>query len=626
MYAININPITILNEDDIKIKKHDNIKIDLFDHQKTIIYKLIEREEGKQIIVENYDNSGSTAIIDTDIIILCDKVGTGKTLEIITLQSIKKFVSETPEIESFEYFAIDKINNEIHKLNIDLVIVPHILIDQWKNTYSQFCNNLKVLVIDSFEIVNNLIERQWVADHVNDLKEVVMYVNKKIELEYIIDYDVILLSDVMWDKIFEIMYTIRWRRVIIDEADSIIYPEDAKLNGNIKYLITATPQGLLQNQSKYLNDIFRTKENSILIDYLSIKNDDSYINKSIKLPSPNLIKIKCLTPKELYIIHDIIPPEILQMINAGNTEDAITALNCHVNTSDNIIKILTFEINKKIIELEDKLKRESDNKNILIENTLKIKENLKKLYLKIEVIKNRILEYKDEMCPICFDSFTNPCIINCCNLLICYECLIMSSNETKKCPNCTSCFKIDNIKVINDDIDNTLNKKLKITENKELEKMEVMLNIINNTKNGSFLIFANFDETLNKIEKKFKELDIDYVKLDHDYSNTYGIDIIKKYIDKYNNKECGILLLNAKYYGAGLNLQITTDIIIYHRFDKKTEEQIKGRGQRIGRYTPLNIYYLLHDNEDNIIDDDFEVNEINNFNLTEWIVDKTKLI
>ena len=622
MLIININPKTILNENDKKIKKYDNIKIDLFDHQKTMIYKLIEREEEKQIIIENYEENGYTAIIDTDIIILCDKVGTGKTLEIITLQSIKKFVSETPEIESFEYFAVQKINNEEYKLNIDLVIVPHILIDQWKNTYDKFCTNLKVLVIDSLDIVNNLIERKWKADHVNDLKEVVMYINKKIELKSIIEYDVILLSDVMWDNFFEIMYKIRWRRVIIDEADTIIYPEDAKLNGNIKYFITATPQRLVENESKYLNNIFRTRENFKLIDYLAIKNDEHYINNSIKLPSPNLIKIKCLTPKELYIIHDIIPPEILQMINAGNTEEAIIALNCEVNTSDNIIKILTFEINRKIIELEDKLKNELEKDSYLIENTLKIKENLKKLYLKIEIIKDRILEYKDEMCPICFDSFNNPCVINCCNLLICYECLIMSSNETKKCPNCTSCFKIDNIKVINDDFDKPIDKKLKINENTLLDKMDVMLNIIYKTKNGSFLIFANFDETLNKIEKKFNELNIDYKKLDHDYSNKNGVDIIKSYIEKYNNKECNILLLNAKYYGAGLNLQITTDIIIYHRFDKKTEEQIKGRGQRIGRYEPLNIYYLLHDNENNIIDDNFEVNEIKNFNITKWIIDK----
>ena len=75
--------------------------------------------------------------------------------------------------------------------------------------------------------------------------------------------------------------------------------------------------------------------------------------------------------------------------------------------------------------------------------------------------------------------------------------------------------------------------------------------------------------------------------------------VIRKFEGIFNSTQATLIITYT-------NLQITTDIIIYHRFDKKTEEQIKGRGQRIGRYTPLNIYYLLHDNEDNIIDDDFE--------------------
>ena len=617
MYNIKINPITVLNENNTKIKQPININIELFDHQKTMIYKLIEREEEKQITINNYDNSDSSAIIDTDIIILCDKVGSGKTLDIVGLQSIKNFVSEIPEIESFEYFAIEKINNEIYKLNIDLVIVPHILIDQWRNTYKNHCNNLKVLVIDDIEIVNNLIDREWKVDHVNDLKEVVMYVNKKIELENIVEYDIILLSDIMWDKFFEVMYFIRWRRVIIDEADTICYPEDAKLNGNIKYFITATPQGLLTNQSKYLTDIFRTKENFALINYLSIKNDDIYINNITKLPKINRIKIKCLTPKELYIIHDIIPQEILQMINAGNAEEAITALNCDVGTSDNIIKILTDDINKKIIDLEKKL-RESD----FSEDINKIKEKLKKLYLKIETIKDRVLQYKDEMCPICFDNFTNPCINKCCNILICYECLIMSSKETNKCPNCSECFRKDNIKVINDKIEDTIIQKKRKIETNEMDKMDVMLEIINKIKDGSILIFANYDETLNKIEKKFKELCIDYKNPEHDCSNKGDIEEIKSHINKYINGECKILLLNAVYYGAGLNLQNTTHIIMFHRFDMVTEQQIKGRAQRPGRKSELTMYYLLHDNENNQFEDNVEFNDIFDFNFSEWLLSK----
>jgi hypothetical protein len=57
-------------------------------------------------------------------------------------------------------------------------------------------------------------------------------------------------------------------------------------------------------------------------------------------------------------------------------------------------------------------------------------------------------------------------------------------------------------------------------------------------------------------------------------------------------------MLNAQSFGAGMNLQCTTDIVLFHRFTKQMEEQIIGRGQRLGRTDRLNILYLIHSNED----------------------------
>jgi hypothetical protein len=42
---------------------------------------------------------------------------------------------------------------------------------------------------------------------------------------------------------------------------------------------------------------------------------------------------------------------------------------------------------------------------------------------------------------------------------------------------------------------------------------------------------------------------------------------------------------------------MASDIIIYHEMNKELETQIIGRAQRIGRTEPLNVYYLLHENE-----------------------------
>jgi len=80
-------------------------------------------------------------------------------------------------------------------------------------------------------------------------------------------------------------------------------------------------------------------------------------------------------------------------------------------------------------------------------------------------------------------------------------------------------------------------------------------------------------------------------------------------------------MLNAQYFGAGMNLQMTTDIIMYHRFDKEMEEQIIGRAQRLGRAVdkPLNVYYLLHDNESESFEDKFKFDDITNTHYLDWL-------
>ena len=50
-------------------------------------------------------------------------------------------------------------------------------------------------------------------------------------------------------------------------------------------------------------------------------------------------------------------------------------------------------------------------------------------------------------------------------------------------------------------------------------------------------------------------------------------------------------------FGSGLNLQMTTDIIIYHKLTKSMEEQVIGRAQRIGRIDSLKVTYLQFDRE-----------------------------
>ena len=61
-------------------------------------------------------------------------------------------------------------------------------------------------------------------------------------------------------------------------------------------------------------------------------------------------------------------------------------------------------------------------------------------------------------------------------------------------------------------------------------------------------------------------------------------------LDAYKSGQTPILLLNSRMNGAGLDLPETTDVILFHTMQQSIEEQSIGRGQRLGRTTPLRVH------------------------------------
>ena len=65
-----------------------------------------------------------------------------------------------------------------------------------------------------------------------------------------------------------------------------------------------------------------------------------------------------------------------------------------------------------------------------------------------------------------------------------------------------------------------------------------------------------------------------------------------KIIHDYKFQDTNVLCLNSVNNGAGINLQETTDIILYHKMQPHMETQIIGRSNRIGRKTNLSVHHL----------------------------------
>lgn len=108
---------------------------------------------------------------------------------------------------------------------------------------------------------------------------------------------------------------------------------------------------------------------------------------------------------------------------------------------------------------------------------------------------------------------------------------------------------------------------------------------------ASVLIFSSYDGTFNNCKttmNKYKML----------YEEIKGTpDHIQKIVEKYDNQEVNSLMLNSKHMGFGMNLQTTTDIVIMHKMTKEMENQVIGRAYRIGKKTPLRVWYIYNQTE-----------------------------
>jgi len=600
-----------LNANDPKITQDNQITIKLKEHQKTAIHAMLTFEEtGKITFSRNayiynyqiYDEESFNRYyyhyrqntieeykkkykpmhfeIETNYGILADKVGSGKTYMTMGLISYRQIPSERDRIISSSVYTVMKYKDTQKPIKTNLILVPHNLILQWKYAFNN-CT-LNTYTISKKEHIDYLESEENVFDTEEAGPDAIF--NEKNCIEY---YDTIIISATMFDTFYDRFRDIKWARIIIDEVVSIKLPSDLEFKCNFIWFLTATPSGIRTVRRNYIRTLVSLM-NDYTINNIIIKNNDEYVDESMNLPNLNQILIKCLTPKELQIIKEYVDDEIINMLNAGNVHDAIKKLNCNIETSENILEVITKkfkkELHNKHNELEYQKKNIPDDKKAHDEKIKKIEDKIKELESKCKGMEERIKSFKEENCPICFNEFNSPMLTPCCNNLFCIQCLTLC----KSCPMCRSGLDITKCILIDD------KKTEKVESKKEhvlCSKVDNLITLIKKKPHGKFLVFSNYDRTFDNLNQQFLDNNISFNKLLG--SNV----VINSIIKKFESGQIKVLMLNAINYGSGLNLQMATDIVIYHELDVELETQVIGRAQRLGRLDPLNVYYLFHENE-----------------------------
>lgn len=581
---------TLINNPKYTNKKNLESKlknITLKKHQQLMLSYMEYIEKHKKIKLEN------NKIINANYGFLCDIVGSGKSIIILSLILNNPKIENKKKLNLVSYFSFstnyespnslysETLENREKKsrskvLNLSLIVVPHGIIEQWKQYLENFTSNIKYLMIKTKDNLNQFID-----------------IHEKNELK---NYTILLVSASKFNNLTHHFKYITISRLIIDEVDSITIPNcSQQIDAIFTWFVSSSITNIRYGMSKHLGLINNVLRNNVyrLNKYIILKNENSFIKQSMELQEPIFKNIICYQ-KILagHILRGLINDKILTMIHANAINEVSSILNIQKTNDTNIVSIicekLSIEKQNCLIELESILKMTytcDKLKKTHIENKEK---EIKSIQEKINLIENRIKD--DNIDPITLEKIQNVVVTKCCQNKFEMESILKCIKENNKCPYCRKIINTNDIIIIdNNNNDESKNETIHMKLDK-YERLEAFFKEECKS-NEKLLIFSEYNESFEKIKNILRKLDKKFEELK---GTSYRISNI---VESYTNSDLNILLLNAKFYGSGLNLINTDYIILFHKMNIDLENQVVGRAQRIGREKKLYVWNFLHHNE-----------------------------
>lgn len=570
-----------------KVEQPEGLSVKLFDHQLTSIYNM-EKLENNDFAVDIYNNDLTRRTrINTRIGIFGDMPGYGKSLSIVGLILRDRMkVGETFN-HVYRHYHHQTYNSlyeieETHTvpvINCSLIVAGPSIVKQWEEYFSY--SPLRIETVLS---------------------------KKDIETLNPTEFDVVLVVPSMYNEFCKKHRNKYWKRFIYDEPTSVHIPAMHFCEAVFYWFVTATYSSLNRsaisgNSGHMLVQIFGSGYYSMPDIYrrMLIINPVNYVKESFSMPATHYVRHPCYASAILDVIGDFIDQNTAQLICAGDIKKAVSSLGGEF-FNGSIIDYVSSKIRKELEnnrkKIEEMLENPPINPTAIVAYNYQSKINDFRNYIiegerqlkKIEDRFKRMIEDND--CPICADVLSKPVMVKCCQNVFCGQCLFGWLQGNKTCPYCRAPLKLKELVHIDidgkEDDDQSGKGKEEATP-KLLGRPEAVTKLLKDLvrdKEKRVILFSSSDHTFSIIKSFLKESNLKY-------GEVKGSSVSRsKILQSYREGEIQVIFLNSIYNGAGINLQNTTDIIIYHDMHPDTVKQVTGRALRIGRTIDLYIHQM----------------------------------
>ena len=544
------------------VSQPKRLRIKLFNHQLASIYQM-EKFEKEQRVEPHSIPRDATVQIETKLGINADPTGYGKTLSMIGLIIRDKmswnmdtpFTSERIVTESAGLVR-SRTTMRYTRLPSSLILVSPSILVQWQRELSH-----------------------------TDLCVGTVVTKKDVDSINAEECDVVLITTSMYNYLVRSYPKHAWKRLIFDEPGHARVSGMKEVRAGFYWFVTATPNAINVRHrncrgsfmKKIIGDNWCDFESQF--EHFILRNDENFVKSSFTIPTSQHRFYRCFQPLS-NTIAGIVSPQVTMMIEAGNIEGAITVLGG--SKTKNLVDLVR---RKKLEELEDSKHKirmytiREDEEQIKTWTSRKIR-----VQTQLTELEMRFDNMLSGPCYICREELNNPVLEPSCQNLFCGECLLTWLKRKNTCPTCRSIIQLkDLIYVSSDKAETGLADK---GEDLPKTKIEKVIQLIQDNKQGKFLIFSAYDASFEPICRALSENKISYVQLK-------GSSVSRqRNIDRFKTGEVRAIFLNSNFNGAGINLQETTDLILYHKMSQSASEQILGRAERIGRIEPLRVHHL----------------------------------
>lgn len=627
-----------LNEDHPRHPSPPTANIVLKPHQQTLLARCIEYETTTVKLSQFSDLApyvDSEDYFKTNMAILGDRVGSGKSYVILSLIISNDITVRNNTIVHSHGFnkVVYYLHDNTKSIPLNLLVVPHNLVNQWDYYVRTFGGDLKVKILKNQKAMDALEDdcRQTTNSENDGESSTSMGTNSNNDriARALAQYNLVIVTSTIYNRFAQFLtqHKVKLQRAIYDEVDNLNVPGCRHVDANFFWFITASYGNIIypKGYNKYEGSIGRYVWYSngikhsgflknILVDLfynvsrnmmkvLIVKNTEGYVEASLSLPEINTAYVLCRTPHEINVLNGVVDRNIMNHLNADDIQGALAYLSSsqkstEVNIISRVIEKYTRQITNLKLQLNMTQELHFESENDRRNEIQRLEKQMEVITKKIDLITERIKE--NDLCTICYDTAVNKTLTSCCQNTFCFKCINMWLAQRHICPLCKIKMNVGDLFVIDENaIDqpltecdiSTYDPSKPNPKNDKYQNLELIMASLKDKADAKVLIFAAYDNTFNNVVPVLQRLGTSYEYVKGNSNQ------IKCIIDRYKEGDTKVLLMNTQHFGSGLNLENTTDMVLFHKFDTENEKQVIGRAQRYGRNEPLNVHYLLYENE-----------------------------